>query len=115
LLCCRPLEWASHCSNRSSLSCETSLFIQASAGLLCDRAWLTLLSCQTFGTHCPSLQRTLRASREQARSHMKANGSELEWRKSRSCQASRQGLCRGLKLHSNKQGGLGTARQPASG
>jgi hypothetical protein len=46
---------------------------------------------------------------------MKANGSELELRKSWSCQASRQGLRHGLKLLSDKQGRLGTVRQPASG
>jgi hypothetical protein len=46
---------------------------------------------------------------------MKANGSELESRKSWSCQARRQGPCHGHKLLSNKQGRLGIARQPASG
>jgi hypothetical protein len=97
------------------LKSETSLFIQAFAGLLCEGGWLAFLSCQTFGTHCPSLQRMLGASREQVQSHLKANGSELESRKSWSCQASRQGLRHGLKLLSNKQGRLGTARQPASG
>jgi hypothetical protein len=58
---------------------------------------------------------TLRAHREQARTHMKANGLELELHKSWSCQASRQGLHHGPKLPNNKQGGLGIACRPATG
>jgi hypothetical protein len=46
---------------------------------------------------------------------MKANGSELESRKSWSCQARRQGPHHGPKLPDNKQGGLGIASQLATG
>jgi hypothetical protein len=58
---------------------------------------------------------TLRNSREQARTHMKANGLELGSRKPWSCQACRRGLCHGPKLPDNKQDCLGIARQPATG
>jgi hypothetical protein len=90
---------------------------QTDAGLLCEGPRLALLSSQMFSMHCPSLQRTLGASGEQARSHthMKANGSELGSCKSWSCQARRQGLCHGPKLPDNKQGSLGIASQPATG
>jgi hypothetical protein len=66
---------------------------------------------------CPRALRASReqASREQARSHRKASGSELGSRKSWSCQACRQGLRHGPELPGNKQGRLGTMRQPASG
>jgi hypothetical protein len=63
----------------------------------------------------PISKRTLGTSGEQARSHVKANGSELGSCKSWSCQASQQGPCHGLKPLSNKQGRLGAARKPASG
>jgi hypothetical protein len=115
LLCCSSLTRGFNAVNRSPQVAEASLQPQTDAGLLCEGPWLALLSCWLFGTHCPSLQRTLRASRERARSHEGANGSELESRKSWSCQARRQGLCHGLKLPDNMQCRLGIARQPASG
>jgi hypothetical protein len=109
------LEKGLQCSPIDRLSCGTSSAAQTDAGLLCEGARLASLSCQMFGTHCLSLQRMLRASREQARFHMKANGSELESRKPWSCQASQQGLRHGPKALSDKQGRLGIARQPATG
>jgi hypothetical protein len=63
----------------------------------------------------PVSSRMLRNSREPARSHMRANGSELGSCKSWSCQARQQGLCRGPKLPDDKQGSLGIASQPATG
>jgi hypothetical protein len=98
-----------------SLSYETGPFIQVLPGLLCEGGRLALLSRQAFGMQCPSVPKDAQGLREQVWTHMKANGSELESRKSWSCQASRQGLCHGPKLPNDKQGGLGIARRPASG
>jgi hypothetical protein len=86
------LEKGLPCSPIDRLSCGTSPAAQTDAGLLCEGPWLALLSCWAFGMQCPSPQRTLGASGEQARFHMKANGSELGSCKSWSCQARRQGL-----------------------
>jgi hypothetical protein len=93
----------------------------------CDK-WDDIVALETLrgvGSPCsharhlahkaPVSSRTLRDSREPAGTQTKANGSELESRKSWSCQASQQGLRHGPKPLSNKQGRLGIARQPATG
>jgi hypothetical protein len=54
------------------LKSETSLFIQALPGLLCERGWLALLSCQTFGMQSPSASKNTQGLREQAWTHTKA-------------------------------------------
>jgi hypothetical protein len=63
----------------------------------------------------PLHPKTLGASESRHGPTQKLNGSELESRKSRSCQASRQGLHHGPKLPDDMQRSLGAARPPASG
>jgi hypothetical protein len=55
---------------------EATLFKSTFAGLLCEGGWLALLLCQLFGTQSPSALKNTQGFREQARIHMKANGSE---------------------------------------
>jgi hypothetical protein len=54
------------------LKSQTSLFIQALPGLLCEGGWLALLSCQTLGAQCPNAPKDAQGLREQARTHTKA-------------------------------------------
>jgi hypothetical protein len=51
------------------------------AGLLCEGSWLALLSCQRFGTQCPSLQKSAASCLGPQRAGMDPHESptEMEW------------------------------------
>jgi hypothetical protein len=115
LLCCSSLTRGFNAVNRSPQVTRAVLQLKPMQVCFVRGVGLPCSHARHLAHKAPVSSRTLRDSREPAGTHMKANGSELESRKSWSCQASQQGLCHGPKPLSDKQGRLGIARQPATG